>query len=88
MIPILEIDAVGDIRTLYTDEVNLYELGLVGNVRRASRVEFDEENQLWEVICAKTGVVVYKNKNRQSAIEKEIILFGPGGQHYDNAIAH
>ena len=84
MIPVLEIDNHGNVRTLYTDEIDLYAIGEVTNVRRASNLEFNEENQEWEVISAATGAVVHRNKNRTKAIEWEIEHFGPGGDHYES----
>lgn len=85
MIPIIEIDNNGNIQTLYSDEVNLYELGVVHNVRRASSVEFDEGNQEWVVVQASTGNIIHKNKNREKAIQWEIKELGVGGKFYNEA---
>ena len=82
MIPTIEIDENGDISTLYTDQVDLYSIGKVCNVRRASNVEFNEARQEWDVVCAKTGSIVHSNKNREDAIEWEIDAFQPGGLLY------
>jgi hypothetical protein len=82
MIPNIEINKEGNILTLYNDEVDLYDLGLVTNVRRASHIVFNEIKQWWEVVDMKTGEVVHKNKNRELAINKEIELFSPGGEYY------
>ena len=79
-IPVVEFDENGDIVTLYTDEIDLYELGVVGEVRRASHVEFDEVLQEWMVLTP-GGEVVHRDKNRERAIEWEIRNFGPGGKH-------
>jgi len=84
MIPVIEINSQGDIETLYTDEVDLYELGLVHNVRRASNVEFNQTEQVWEVISVSSNEIVYRHKNREQAIEWEIQNFGVGGVHYDD----
>ena len=81
MIPAIEIDQQGNIRTLYTDELDLYALGQVHNVRRASHLEFDEKNQEWEVVQASTGKVVHRDKNRQRAIDWEIKELGVGGKY-------
>ena len=80
-IPVVEFDENGDVATLYTDEIDLYELGLIGDVRRASHVEFDEVKQEWMVLKA-DGEVVHRDKNRDQAIAWEIRNFGPGGKHY------
>ncbi len=85
MIPTIEIDSQGNITTLYTDEINLYDLGTVCDVRRASNVEFNEKEQVWEVIDASSGNIVYKDKNREKAIDWEIIAFSPGGTYYGSS---
>jgi len=79
-IPVVEFDENGDIMTLYTDEIDLYELGVIGEVRRASQVEFDGAAQEWMVLTP-GGEVVHRNKSRERAIEWEIRNFGPGGPH-------
>ena len=78
-----EIDGEGDIQTIYTDEVCLYELGEVSNVRRASNILFDEGKQEWVVHRASDGKEVHRNKNRIDAIRWEILSFSPGGEHYE-----
>lgn len=82
MIPILDIDQEGNIHTLYNDKIDLYSLGLVTDVRRASYVEFNEIDQTWEVVLP-NGSVIHREKNREKAIEKEIELVGPGGKYYE-----
>lgn len=82
MIPTIEIGVDGVVETLYTDEIDLYEIGVVNNVRRASNVNFNEKEQIWEVVDAITGTIVYTNKNRASAIEWEIQNFSPGGNFF------
>ena len=79
-IPVVEFDENGDIVTLYTDEIDLYELGVIGEVRRASHVEFDEAHQEWMVLTP-GGEIVHRGRNRVRAIEWEIRNFGPGGPH-------
>jgi len=79
-IPVVEFDENGDVVTLYTDEIDLYELGVIGEVRRASHVEFDEARQEWMVLTP-DGDVVHRDRNRERAIEWEIRNFGPGGKH-------
>lgn len=84
MIPVIEIDSQGNIKTLYTDEVDLYELGLVHSVRRASNVEFNQADQMWEVINISSNEIVYRHKSREQAIDWEITNFSPGGMYYDS----
>ena len=83
-IPVVEFDENGDIVTLYTDEIDLYELGVIGEVRRASHVEFDEARQEWMVLTP-DGDVVHRDRNRERAIEWEIRNFGPGGPYHPTA---
>ncbi len=82
MIPTIEIDNDGNIQTLYSDEVDLYALGEVHSVRRASNVEFDETNQEWMVIQTSTGEIIHRNKSREQAISWEIEELGVGGKYY------
>jgi hypothetical protein len=77
-----EIDETGCLHGIYSDIVDLFSIGRVVNVRDASRIEFNEENQIWEVIDASDGQVVHCDKNRARAIEWEIVHFGPGGPLY------
>ncbi len=82
MIPTIEIDSDGNIQTIYTDEIDLYALGEVHNVKRASNIEFDEVNQEWIVIQASTGNTIHRNKSRTQAISWEIEELGVSGQYY------
>lgn len=72
MIPTIEIDTNGNIRTIYSDDIDLYALGEVHSVRRASSIGFDEANQEWMVIQASTGDIIHRNKSRAQAILWEI----------------
>ena len=78
---VLEIDNNGDIHCLYTDEVDLFALGLVTDIHKASNVEFNEAEQTWEVLSL-DGEVLHMNPNREKAIEWEIEMFSTGGEHY------
>ena len=78
----LEIDKSGNIHCLYTDSVDLFSLGRVTDVRKASNVEFCEDRQMWQV-TALSGEVLYENKSREKAIEYEIKVFSPGGEYYN-----
>ena len=79
---VLDIDQAGDVRCLYTDEINLFAIGRVVNVRKASNVEFNEYKQCWQVISL-NGEILHENPNRETAIEWEIRAFSPGGKHYE-----
>ena len=78
---VLEIDESGDVLGLYTDEVNLFAVGRVTSIRKASNVDFNESDQTWEVLSL-SGEVLYQNQSRERAIEWEIEAFSPGGTHY------
>lgn len=78
---VFEIDEMGNMHGLYTDEVDLFSIGRVTDMRKASNVEFNEEEQVWEVVSL-DGEVLYKNPNREVAIDFEIETFSPGGKHY------
>lgn len=80
-IAVLEIDHEGNIHGLYTDEIDLFSIGRVTNVRKASNVEFNEAEQVWEVLSLE-GEVLHKNPNRELAIEWEITAFSSGGKYY------
>ncbi len=78
---VLEIDEQGDIHGLYTDDVDLFAVGRVTNIRKASNIDFNEEGQVWEVLSLE-GKVLHTNQNREKAIEWEVDAFSPGGKHY------
>ena len=80
----LDIDQDGNIHCLYTDDVNLFVLGLVTDIRKASNIEFNEAEQTWEVLSL-DGKVLHTNPNREKAIEWEIEAFSPGGTHYEKS---
>ncbi len=79
---ILEITPEGDIKCLYTDRIDLFSIGRVTDVRKASHVEFDESSQSWHVLSL-DGNILHTNPNREAAIEWEILSFSPGGEYYD-----
>lgn len=81
---VLEIDDFGNLYGLYTDNIDLFSIGLVKNVNIASRIEFNEEIQSWEVKSL-NGEVLHKNKNRDNAIQWEIIEFSLGGKYYEES---
>lgn len=79
---VLDIDETGNIHCLYTDHINLFAIGRVVNVHKASNVEFNEIKQVWEVLSLNEEIL-HENKNRKAAIEFEIKAFSPGGKHYE-----
>ncbi|RLC88992.1 MAG: hypothetical protein DRJ03_00080 [Chloroflexi bacterium] len=79
---VLEIDKEGNMHGLYTDEIDLFSVGRVTDVRKASNVEFNQNEQVWEV-SSLGGDILYKNSNRNAAIDWEIVAFSPGGSHYE-----
>lgn len=78
----LDIDTGGNIHCLYTDDINLFDIGRVINVRKASNVEFNEHKQCWQVVSL-DDKILYENPNREKAIEWEIEAFSPGGKFCD-----
>jgi hypothetical protein len=78
----LDIDENGNVRCLYTDIIDLYSIGKIVEVRKASNVEFNQDNQVWEVLSL-DGQVLYEHQNRETAIEWEIENFGVGGMYYN-----
>ena len=82
ILPTIEIDAHGNCRTLYADDLELTSIGRVHNVHRASWIEWQEDRQTFDVIDARTGEHVYTNTNRSACIDWEIEHFSPGGEYY------
>lgn len=78
---VLDIDPNGDIHCLYTDKIDLFSIGRVINVHKASNIEFNQDSQIWEVLSL-DGKVLHKNTSREAAIEFEIEAFSPGGEYY------
>lgn len=82
---VFEIDEKGNLHGIYTEEIDLFSIGRVTDVKKASNVEFNERKQVWEVLSL-CGEVLYTNPSREVAIEWEITEFSPGGRHYDSSI--
>lgn len=74
----LEILKDGTVRALYTDQIDLTNLGRI-NVKRASHVEFNNELSSWEVISAKTKRVLFSTCSREKALVWEIKYYSPNG---------
>lgn len=79
---VMEIDKNGNVFCLYSDEINLFSIGRVVNIRKASNIEFNESKQCWQVISL-DGKVLHENRNREKAIDFEIEVFSPGGKYYN-----
>jgi hypothetical protein len=58
----------GSISALYTEAIDLRELGAL-DVQRASNVEFDHDRQLWTVVVA--GAELYASPARQACLDWE-----------------
>ncbi len=78
----LEVTPNGDIRCLYTDEVDLSQLGRL-QVSRASHVEYDNHLRKWTVTSVKTGKRLHSAMTRESALEWECQYYSPGGRGWD-----
>lgn len=57
-------------RGLYSDSIDL---GAIGNlsVRRATRIEFDNEKQVWRVYMVHGRVALFNSPSRQACLEWE-----------------
>jgi len=82
IISVIGVDTNGDLHTIYTDEVDLYEIGTVKNVTRASHVEFDERRQVWQIITHRVRKIIFEHPSRKVAIEKELELLAVDGEYY------
>jgi len=79
---ILEIQEDGNVKCLYTDEIDLYKIGAITNIERASHIVFYEDDQCWVVVDADTHEKVYNNKVREKCVIWEVENFGCGGKYY------
>ncbi len=73
----LEVTPDGNIRCLYTDEIDLPQLGRL-QVSRASHIEYDNRLHKWTVTSAKTGKRLHSSMTRESALEWERQYYSPG----------
>jgi hypothetical protein len=70
----LSVEEDGTIETLWTDALPLAELGTM-TMKRASRIEFNEEIQMWEVFIEGSRSAVYANQSRRACLDWEIEYF-------------
>ena len=66
----LRFNETGQIACLYTEAVDLRELGRL-HVVRATDIRFSVETQRWEVHCANTGRTLYRNPSREACLTWE-----------------
>jgi hypothetical protein len=66
---ILTVECTGEVRCLYTEALNLSAIGSL-KVVRASQIEFNNENQQWEVRSME-GNLVYSDCSRTACLEWE-----------------
>lgn len=78
----LEITPDGNIRCLYTDEVDLFQLGRL-QVSRASHIEFDNDLRRWTVTSTKTSKRLHLARTREEALDWECQYYSPGREGWD-----
>ncbi len=79
---VFDIDEKGNLHGLWTEEIDLFSIGRIINVRKASNVEFNQNKQKWEILSLE-GEVLHEETSREAAIKWEIAALSPGGEHYD-----
>lgn len=75
----LEVTSDGNIRCLYSDEIDLSQLGRL-QVSRVSHIEFDNYLRKWTVTSAKTGKRLHSATTREDALEWENRYYSPDGK--------
>ena len=66
----VQIGTDGDVRCLYTEEIDLQALGTL-DVTRASQIEFDAKTQQWQVQLPDSAQVLFKHRLRETCLEWE-----------------
>lgn len=69
----LTIDALGNGHCLYTEAIDLSQLGAL-EIARASNIEFNNTRQCWEVRNAE-GVLLFSNPLRSHCLNWELQYF-------------
>jgi len=67
--PVLKFDANGNGHCLYTEAIDLSSLGAM-EIVRASRIEFNNRSQQWEVRNAE-NVLLFTDASRQTCLDWE-----------------
>ena len=67
---VLTINTRGDVSCLYTELINLSQLGLL-HIERASNIEFNNPAQVWEVKDHE-GEILFASPSRQACLDWEV----------------
>jgi hypothetical protein len=73
----LRFDQKGGVACLYTEKIDLRELGRL-QVVRATEISFDPEQQRWEVRCATSGKLLFADPSRATCLAWEQANLQPG----------
>ena len=73
----LRFDSRGSVECLYTEAIDLRQLGRL-HVVRATAIEFEPEEQCWKVRCADTGQLLHSDPSREACLAWEQINLQPG----------
>lgn len=74
----LRFDPTGKVRGLYSELIDLKELGKL-SIRRASTIEFDHQKQLWKV-CDLEGRPLFEHASRSACLAWEEDNLDPAGE--------
>jgi hypothetical protein len=67
----LRFDSGGQVECLYTEAIDLRELGKL-TITRATDIRFEESSQQWKVHEAETDTVLFSNPSRSECLVWEI----------------
>lgn len=73
----LRFDPSGRVDCLYTEAIDLRELGTL-NVVRATSIEFNPASQKWEVRAADAGMLLHSHPSREACLRWERANVHPG----------